>query len=172
MAHGSSARRTPTSPMRTSRKSEGRIPKAERNPNSETRIRGETFHVSRFTFHVSRITHHASRSIKAFTMIEIAICLAVIGFALAAIIGVLPLGMNVQRENREGTVINQDATIFLEAISKGARGMDDLTNYVFAVTNNWVLFNANGSVKNSGINGYTFSKFSTAAGTPYDPGLP
>ena len=73
-------------------------------------------------------------------MIEIAICLAIIGIALVAIVGVLPLGMSVQRENREGTIINQDATVLLEAVRTGARGMDDLTNYVYAVTNYWTLF--------------------------------
>src|SRR5262249_10809748 len=40
------------------------------------------------------------KSLRAFTMIEIAISLAVIGFALAAIVGVLPLGMKVQKQNR------------------------------------------------------------------------
>ena len=70
-------------------------------------------------------------------MVEIAICLAIIGMALVAIIGVLPLGMNVQRDNREETVINQDATVFLEAIRNGARGLNDLTNYVYAITNYW-----------------------------------
>jgi type II secretory pathway pseudopilin PulG len=94
-------------------------------------------------------------------MIEIAICLAIIGIALVAIVGVLPLGMNVQRENRESTVINQDATVFLEAIRNGARGMDDLTNYVYAVTNYWTLFNADGTVKGSGVNGYTYNSVST-----------
>ena len=53
----------------------------------------------------------------AFTMIEIAICLAIIGFALVAIIGVLPLGMNTQRDNREETIINQDATVLLPPTS-------------------------------------------------------
>ena len=48
---------------------------------------------------------------RAFTMIEIAISLAIIGFALVAILGVLPIGMSVQRENREETIINQDAKI-------------------------------------------------------------
>jgi type II secretory pathway pseudopilin PulG len=70
----------------------------------------------------------------AFTMIEIAISLAVIGFALVAIIGILPTGMNVQRENREETIINQDAMVLLDAIRYGARGMDDLTNYVEGIT--------------------------------------
>jgi len=72
---------------------------------------------------------------SAFTMIEIAICLAIIGFALVAIIGVLPYGMNTQRDNREETVINQDATVLLEAIRSGTHGADDLTNYVYAVVN-------------------------------------
>jgi prepilin-type N-terminal cleavage/methylation domain-containing protein len=72
---------------------------------------------------------------SAFTLVEIAISLAVIGIALVAIIGVLPLGMNTQRDNREATVINQDATVFIEAIHNGARGMDDLTNYVYAIVN-------------------------------------
>ena len=51
----------------------------------------------------------ARRREPAFTMIEIALSLAIIGFALVAIIGALPKGMNVQRENREETIINQDA---------------------------------------------------------------
>jgi hypothetical protein len=73
-------------------------------------------------------------------MIEIAICLAVIGFALAAIIGVLPLGMNVQRENREQTVVNQDANTFINAIRHGELGLDDLTNAVIGITNTWAIY--------------------------------
>ena len=71
-------------------------------------------------------------------MVEIAISLAIIGIALVAIIGVLPIGMRMQRDNREQTVINQDATVFMEAIRGGARGLDDLTNYVFMITNTYV----------------------------------
>jgi len=77
----------------------------------------------------------ATGSRVAFTMIEIAISLAIIGFAMVAIIGILPTGMSAQRENREETIINQDASIFLEAIRNGARGVDDLTNYIVAITN-------------------------------------
>jgi type II secretory pathway pseudopilin PulG len=76
-------------------------------------------------------------------MVEIAISLAVIGIALVAIIGVLPIGMNTQRDNREETIINQDATVFIEAIRGGARGLDDLTNYVYAITNYQTLYNTN-----------------------------
>ena len=70
----------------------------------------------------------------AFTMIEIAIALAVIAFALVAIIGVLPTGLNVQKDNREETIINQDGPFWLEAIRNGAQGLDYLTNYVASIT--------------------------------------
>jgi type II secretory pathway pseudopilin PulG len=70
-----------------------------------------------------------------FTMVEIALCLAVIGFALVAIIGVLPTGLNVQKDNREETVIDQDAVVWMDAIRNGAQGYNDLTNYVLVITN-------------------------------------
>jgi type II secretory pathway pseudopilin PulG len=90
----------------------------------------------RSTLHVARNTQHATRnSLRAFTMVEIAISLAIIGFALVAIIGVLPIGMNVQKDNREETIINQDATVIMDAIRNCAQGLDDLTNYVIAITN-------------------------------------
>src|ERR1700722_6736544 len=98
---------------------------------------------------------------SAFTMVEIAISLAVIGVALVAIIGVLPLGMNVQRDNREGTVINQDATVFMDAISKGARGLDDLTNYVYAITNYQTPYNNNGVPQTTVVLGYNYLGSST-----------
>jgi type II secretory pathway pseudopilin PulG len=109
-------------------------------------------------------------------MVEVAISLAIIGIALVAIIGVLPLGMNVQRDNREGTIINQDATVFLDAISKGARGLDDLTNYVYAVTNYWTQYDNKGLVVNGGgsiNNGYSFTNSSTVTAlTPKDSSFP
>ncbi len=74
------------------------------------------------------------REDHAFTMIEIAIALGVIGFALVAIIGILPAGLEVQRDNRSETIINQDGTFWLEAIRNGARGMDDLTNHVESIS--------------------------------------
>jgi len=105
-------------------------------------------------------------------MVEIAISLAVIGIALVAIIGVLPLGMRAQRSNREATIINQDVTIFIEAIRNGARGLDDLTNYVYAITNSWGSFNASGVETSSGVNGYTFGSVSIAPGYYYSTGFP
>jgi hypothetical protein len=66
-------------------------------------------------------------------MVEIAICLAIIGFALVAIIGVLPLGIQVQSDNRQDSIINHDGTYFLDAIRKGAPP-DDLRLYVERIT--------------------------------------
>ncbi len=65
-----------------------------------------------------------------FTMVEIALCIGIIGFALVAIIGVLPTAMRVQQDNRADTIIDQDGNYWLEAIRHGAQGLDDLTNYV------------------------------------------
>ncbi|MDP7048741.1 MAG: hypothetical protein QF721_04760 [Verrucomicrobiota bacterium] len=70
------------------------------------------------------------RGRTGFTIIELAICLGIIAFALVAIIGVLPIGINVQKDNREETIINQDGMYWIEAIRSGATGMNDLTNHV------------------------------------------
>jgi type II secretory pathway pseudopilin PulG len=70
------------------------------------------------------------RDRHAFTLIEIAICLGIIAFALVAIIGILPAGLQVQRDNREDTIINQEGSYLLEAIRNGAEGIEDLSNRV------------------------------------------
>lgn len=64
-----------------------------------------------------------------FTMVEIALSIGVIAFALVAILGVLPTGITVQKDNREETIINQDGLVLMEALKGGARGMDYLTNH-------------------------------------------
>lgn len=107
---------------------------------------------------------------RAFTMVEIALCLAIVGFALVAIIGVLPTGMNVQRDNRQQTIINQDAAVWMDAIRNGARGYDDLTNYVVAITNFWTecTFNpTNGlplQTNRTGYSWYTIDKSGDSVG--------
>jgi type II secretory pathway pseudopilin PulG len=101
---------------------------------------------------------------SAFTLVEIAISLAVIGIALIGIIAALPLGMREQRDNREQTVINQDATVFINAIREGARGLDDLTNYIFAITNSWTSYKPDGTTNQSGVNGYDYSTTTIASG--------
>jgi type II secretory pathway pseudopilin PulG len=70
----------------------------------------------------------------AFTMVEIALSIAVVAFALVAILGVLPTGMSVQKDNRDDGVINQEGRYWMEAIRSGAQGLDDITNYVESIT--------------------------------------
>ena len=118
--------------------------------------------------------HHSwqrqvARSTQAFTLIEIAISLAIIGFALVAIIGILPIGMNVQKENRNETIINQDATILMEAMRNGALGTDDLTNHVLSITNYVVHYKPQGSSLT--VYGYTLTN-STVGGTLASPQFP
>lgn len=58
----------------------------------------------------------------AFTMVEIVLSLAIIAVALVAIIGVLPIGLNVQSDNKEESIINADAAIWMQFLTKGAQG--------------------------------------------------
>ncbi|MGA2865393.1 MAG: hypothetical protein ABSF95_13040 [Verrucomicrobiota bacterium] len=103
-------------------------------------------------------------------MIEIALSLGVIAFALIAIIGILPLGMAVQRDNREETIINQDANVLLDAIRNGEQGLDDLTNYVVAITNYQTWYPDGGSPKTI-VHGYTYTN-STIGGVVPSPPYP
>ena len=102
----------------------------------------------------SPVTRHSSPA-AGFTMIEIALCLAIIGFALVSIMLVLPGGMDTQRQTREETIINQDASMLLEAVRNSARGLDDLTNNVYAITNYAADYNNLGKFLRFRIAGYT-----------------
>jgi type II secretory pathway pseudopilin PulG len=105
-------------------------------------------------------------------MIEIALSLAIIGFALVAIIGVLPIGMNAQKDNREETIINQDASVFFDAIRNGARGLDDLTNYVFAITNEVTGYRDDRTLNGVHVRyGYTLTNSDTPAQFPLTNGF-
>ncbi|MBN2505481.1 MAG: hypothetical protein JXQ71_02180 [Verrucomicrobia bacterium] len=66
-------------------------------------------------------------------MIEIALSLAIIAFGMVAIIGVLPSGMTVQRDNRRSIIINEDAQFWLNAIRNGLREGTDLVPHVQAI---------------------------------------
>src|SRR6478672_1143855 len=87
------------------------------------------------------------RRTAAFTMVEIAIAVAIIAFALVAIIGILPAGLQVQKDNRQDTLIGQDGSYFMEAIRNGAAGADELATYVENIT----------------VNGTTRSNFNSGA---------
>lgn len=81
-----------------------------------------------------RIRTRLRENEQAFTMVEIALSIAIVAFAMVAIIGVLPTGLQVQRDNREETIINQDGAYLLEAIRSGGLGLDELTNFVERIT--------------------------------------
>jgi type II secretory pathway pseudopilin PulG len=70
----------------------------------------------------------------AFTMVEIAICLAIVAFAMVVIMGVLPAGMQVQKSNREDTVINLEGQYILESIRSGSRGTPELLQAI-----DWIM---------------------------------
>jgi type II secretory pathway pseudopilin PulG len=104
-----------------------------------------------------------ARPAAAFTLVEIALSLAIIGFALVAIIGVLPTGLNVQRDNREETIIVHEANYFLDAIRNGARGLNNLTNSIISITNTWTVYDTNNPTSwvkvGNGYDGYTKTSF-------------
>ena len=97
----------------------------------------------RFALPAQSIKH--VRGTSAFTMVEIAICLAVIAFALVAIIGVLPLGVQVQADNRQDSIIQRDGAYFLDAIRKGAPP-EDLRLYVEDITMTFSNKAGNGTI--------------------------
>ena len=118
----------------------------------------------------NRLNSPTAACAEAFTMIEIAISLAIIGFAMVAIIGILPLGMNAQRDNRQETIINQDASILMDAMRNGERGLDDLTNYIVGITNYSRIFSVRGA-QSPNVWGYTLQS-STLNGAPSTPQYP
>lgn len=80
--------------------------------------------------------NRAVRPELAFTMVEVALSLAIVAFAMVAIIGVMPAGLNVQRENREDTILSQDAALLMEAIRSGANsaGLSVLSSSYLGIT--------------------------------------
>jgi len=63
---------------------------------------------------------------SAFTLVEVAMSIALVAFALAAIIGVLPAGLRVQEENYADTIINLEGPLIMEAIRSGSTNISDL----------------------------------------------
>lgn len=113
---------------------------------------------------LTALTRARNTGERAFTMVEVALALGVIGFALVAIVGILPIGMTAQKNNREDTIINQDSVYLLAAIRNGMGGVNDLTNYVdYIAVTNW-LSNGKFNVTNHAVPPPT----GTVNGTNYD----
>lgn len=95
------------------------------------------------------------RAADGFTMIEIAISLAIVAVAMVAILGILPAGLTVQRENREDTLIDLEAEYYLHLIKNSGMqfGPVNIGSHVDQVTitrtnhltgiSNQVLYNQN-----------------------------
>ena len=87
------------------------------------------------------ISRFGSRA--GFTMAEIAISLGVIAFALIAIIGILPAGLQTQRDNREETIVVEDARVLIEAIRNGGRDVtSDIGAFVQYIDNDGIDYGA------------------------------
>ncbi len=75
-----------------------------------------------------------------FTMAEVVLALAVVAFGLIAVLGVLPIGLNTNRDNRDETIIKHDVEFWMNAIRGGRLSMDAF-NHV-----EWVEMHAGGNV--------------------------
>lgn len=75
--------------------------------------------------------------IAGFTMAEVVLALAIVAFGLIAVLGVLPIGLNTNRDNRDETIIRHDMEFWMNAIRGGRLSMDAL-NHV-----EWVELNIN-----------------------------
>lgn len=81
--------------------------------------------------------NRSQRGQRAFTMVEIALSIAVVAFAMVAILGVLPTGLQVQRDNRDETIANNDGEYILDAIRSGNDRLGLLSNAVYLVQINF-----------------------------------
>lgn len=100
---------------------------------------------------------HALRRTAAFSMVEIALCIAIVAIAMVAIMGVMPLGLSVQKQNREDTIIDQEAQILIDAIRGGATRLDELTNYVDFVLQTHQPTDAPANIRSNSFKGQFFS---------------
>ena len=98
----------------------------------------------------------AVRRVAAFTMVELALCIAIVAFAMVAILGVLPLGLSVQKQNREETIIDQEGPMWLEVIRRGGVGWDELTNYIDSIVIEQTPVNRSGTTRVFGFRGPFF----------------
>lgn len=51
-----------------------------------------------------------------YTLMEVALAIGLVAFGLVAVLGVLPAGLNVQKDNREETIIKLDAEYWMSAL--------------------------------------------------------
>jgi len=93
------------------------------------------------------------RRADGFTMVELAMCIGIVAFAMVAILGVLPLGLGVQRQNREETIVEQEGPLWVDLIRRGGIGWDEVTKYVDSVVIEHTPVNGSGAGQTFGFRG-------------------
>jgi type II secretory pathway pseudopilin PulG len=75
--------------------------------------------------------HHRQRQ-GGFTISEVVLAVGVVAFGLVAVLGVLPAGLSVHKDNREETIIRYEAEYWINAIRAGAQQFDALNQVEWA----------------------------------------
>ena len=81
-------------------------------------------------------------------MYWVTVALAVGAVLVPPIVAVAVASVTVRIGSMRGSV-----QMLLPAITQGMRGVDDLTNYVYAITNYWGLYGTNGTLAGTGVTG-------------------
>ncbi|MEE2715589.1 MAG: hypothetical protein VYD34_06250 [Verrucomicrobiota bacterium] len=68
------------------------------------------------------------KRVAGFTLAEVVLAVAVVAFGLIAVLGVLPVGLNTTRDNRDETIIIQDVEFWMNGMRGGRLSMDALNN--------------------------------------------
>lgn len=73
------------------------------------------------------------RARSGFTMVELALCIAIVAIAMVALIGILPTGLTVQQQSREEVLMAKEAQYWFDVIRNGSTSLNTLTNYVESI---------------------------------------
>ena len=69
---------------------------------------------------------HQRYALGGFSIAEVMLAIGVVAFGLVAVLGVLPAGLTVQKDNREETIIRYDAQYWMTALRAGMQPTDAL----------------------------------------------
>ncbi|MEC8928858.1 MAG: prepilin-type N-terminal cleavage/methylation domain-containing protein [Verrucomicrobiota bacterium] len=67
--------------------------------------------------------HSPRHRLAGYSLIEVSIAIAIVAVGMIAIFGILPAGLNVQRDNRQETVIKYEALYWMEALRSGGAAL-------------------------------------------------
>ena len=69
---------------------------------------------------------HQRNALGGFSIAEVMLAIGVVAFGLVAVLGVLPAGLTVQKDNREETIIRYDAQYWMTILRAGMQPTDAL----------------------------------------------